>query len=480
MTMPFSKMVDTLSESMHKCKDASDLNKKVLAAEELSVHAGELGAHTARFTRIAWILTMLFLFLAILVFEGVLLFEAIETVLPPEMHRIIESVYYSSSIFTEDANVVLSDEVKLWLYCISGLVAIPAAFDVILAAKCRRTPVTVGKTAAKVKPNLPFEDSQWVWKNLDYVAKTLDSVRNELNPGHTIPFGTSLVLCILFLAPAEVMAFFTLEENILIVIIAGIICFLLCSVPFCLILILQLSVLTFFFTNRKSIKQAEELRREFLQNEAEYKRQCENARWHAREELGKELYAKATAGGIVDRDLLAQAAEKGNPQANLLIGKRILRRVEEEDLTSHEMSAVYKEAKEYLQHADRSSTPEGIILYAYTRLQTEWHNEYEWTKILRSVRMVDKAKLTEKYRRLYDEVEEWLIDKVDSARLAAKPSIEAVIQRMNSGSSGFGSGWDRMNDDLDAVQHAGEITRGYGEDWTGYDPETFPDSDDIW
>ena len=49
----------------------------------------------------------------------------------------------------------------------------------------------------------------------------------------------------------------------------------------------------------------------------------------------------------------------------------------------------------------------------------------------------------------------------------------------SGGSSDSDIDWD-LHDELDAIQHAMEITERYGEDWTGYDPEAPTDSSDIW
>lgn len=88
-------------------------------------------------------------------------------------------------------------------------------------------------------------------------------------------------------------------------------------------------------------------------------------------------------------------------------------------------------------------------------------------------------------------------EKEDRAKNARAPVHGAKFRGSGSfGSygSGYGSDWNRINDDLDALRHAGEITKTYGEDWIGYDaeapihdvealgpdPESFPDSSDIW
>lgn len=493
MAMTFSMAEKTLSKSIRKVQAESDLKKKALAVKELSVQAKNLGTHISRFARIAWLLDMLFLFFAVFVFCVVVLFEFIDGILPPKIYQIIEPIYNSEG-FTA--------EIKAWLYCILWLVAIPIVFDFILSAVCEHTSVTVEKTAAASKKSEDIPDDGR--EKLRYVEKTLDNVQSELNPANSVPLWIGGVLGILLMIPTGIVTCFACARrntstiiNLISTVLAGIILFLLILGIFYLIFWLKQHMLALFFSSWRSRRKARKLRDEFLTQLPKYKKQFdeedrqrkEEERRQKEEELerkryadlraGAELYKRATAGSIIDENIMAQAAEKGDPRANLYIGMQMLE--DADGLTTSGIVALYSKAKRYLKIANDAAIPDGIFLYMYAKVVTESHNEDDWRRILRRVREIRKSELSIACANVYDLLVSQLYDVINEAK-AASASLPRPLGGGGSGSysGSSGSESDRMHDDLDAVQRAMRITEQYGEDWKGYDPESFPDSGDIW
>lgn len=489
MAMTLSKKAKMLSESICKVKAESDFNRKALAAEKLLDPARALRMHTARFTRITWNLDMLFFLFAVLVFNAVVYFEGIENILPTELRQIIEPIYqsYQSS--------KLTNELRQWLYCILGLLALPVVFVIPLAVVCNHTSVTAGKSADGAKDRVPkkWDEAEDAQEKLSCVQDMLDDVQKELNPTNYLPVGISSVAIILFLLPAVVMTCYSVAtENAptifdrLLLILAGAVVLFLFLASLGLIFCLKQYILELFFSSWKCRKEAKELCDDFSKHRMEYKMQCDREQWLADQKVGAEIYKRATMGRTVDERLMAQAAEKHDPQANLYIGRKILERADAEGLTDREIAELCKKALHYLVG---NSIPDAKLLCALAQLYAEVHDEYGWTCILRDVRNIDKTKLSRGCRDIYDDVVDQLIYKIDSVKVVVFTSD--VVQALSGSSSGsYGSSggeWDRMNDDLDAVRRARGTTRRYGEDWSGYDaeapgpdPESFPDSSDIW
>lgn len=427
-------MTDQISESISKVKNAAGLDRKIRAARELLGQARDLGAHTARYARIAWLLDMLFLFFAILVFGAVMSFQFIKDILPPGLYQIIESVYQSSGF---------TDAVKAWLYCELGLLAVPVVFFIILSVICRHTPVTVGITADGTEDQPSEEpdgeedelDSVWryVWDQLDCYEKLLKDVNNELNPLEMIPFWPYYVLCLLFMgsAIADLYEYVAIEGGWgITAIIAGIIMFALLFGFFLLLVFLKLSVWMLFFSNGKSSTPAGELYNELRNHRQEYREQYEGEEQNRREEEkkrrrladleeGAELYKKAVQGETVDDDLMILAAEKGDPRASLYVGEQILMLIEDNGLTAREIAEYREDAKDYLKVAADAGIPDGIFMYAATQVMTEAHDENGWMEILRRIRAIDRTKLSEMCVNTYDMVVEQLVEAVDDAAARA-------------------------------------------------------------
>ena len=431
MAMTFSEKVNLLSESIHNVSGESDLNRKARAAEELLGRTGELESHTARFARIAWYLDMLFLLFLILTFCLVLLFDAIEDMIPPGLYQAIDSI-----------------DVNAFLYFLLGLVALPVIFDLILAVVCKHTAVTTGQTAGEGKAltpeepdgaeDLPDDVPNYVREKLRLVEDALNDVQNKLNPARALPAWPGYGLTILFMIPMTAVTVYAFAEakksslaELLAAILAAVILFLLSLGFIRLLLWLKLSVLTLLFSSWKSRRKAGNLRDEFSANLTKYREQCETeARRRKTEELerkrladlkeGAELYQRAVQGEDVDENLMILAAEKGDPRANLHIGSQILMLVEDSGLTDREIAEFREDARDYLKVAADAGIPDGIFLHASTQLMTEAHTADGWMEILRRVRALDKAKLSEACVETYDMVVELLVGAVNDAESRAE------------------------------------------------------------
>lgn len=430
MAAAFSKKVDQLSECIHKVSGESDLNRKALAAGELLDHARELGAHTTRFARIAYCLDMLSLLFLILIFCLAFLLDAAKDMIPPGLYQAIDSI-----------------DVNAFLYFLLGLVALPVVSDLILAVVCRHTPVTAGipDAAEGRTPETPGGEEgvpdnilEYVKEKLRHVEDALDNVQNELNPAYRLPIWLGHGLSILFMIPVTIVTVYTFLDmkkssllELFAAVLAAAILFLLFLGFIRLLLWLKLFVLTLFFSSWKSRRQAKKLRSEFSTNLTKYKEQCEHELWQRQaEELerqrladlaeGAELYQRAVQGGTVDENLMVLAAEKGDPQACLHIGKMIFMLVNDSRLTDREIAEFRKDARDYFKVAADAGIPDGIFLYSAAQMMTEAHDEDGWMEILRRIRALDKAKLSEICLDLYDMVVEQLVNAVNDAAARAR------------------------------------------------------------
>lgn len=152
---------------MRKVKAESDLNKKALAVKEMSLHTLNLGTHISRFARIAWILDMLFIFLAILIFSVVLILGAAKDFLPPGIWQMLDSS--------------LDVDFKGFLFFLLGLVAVPIVFDVILSVVCEHSSVTVEKTADGATAQAPEKSGEWhdedEWWEIVHNINSIDNAK---------------------------------------------------------------------------------------------------------------------------------------------------------------------------------------------------------------------------------------------------------------------------------------------------------------
>ena len=191
-----------LSKIIRKIDSESDLSKKVIAVSELSAQIEVQKVRTARFARFAWVLDMLFLLLAILVFNIALFYEYVKDyltdVLPAEICRMIEPV--SNALYADD--IILTDELKGWLYCLLGLVVLPVVFYVILAIVYNLSPKATAKPLNEVRTGTPEK------LKLRYMEETLENSWSELSSmvhsiyGFVLVLG--IILCVLATIPVAI------------------------------------------------------------------------------------------------------------------------------------------------------------------------------------------------------------------------------------------------------------------------------------
>lgn len=408
--MTYLQTEDMIEEGADGFRDAPGLEKKALAAEELLGRAQWLGVHTARFARTAWRIDMLFFCLALLVFYGVIFFGSLENILPPAVSRLLRPVHNAET---------LTREAMVWLYCVIGLTVIPLISDAILAIECKHTKVTVWNIAAGARS----ETSNAIQR----IKNALYGAHEELTPTSYLPPWTVYVAGALYLLPmtARVFAFggarepSTIGKLMLTVLICGGLLLLVFG-SFVLILWLKLFVLSLLFSSGRSKRELNDLIEDLPDYEEEFiiireRREAEEAEQKRLADLkeGAELYRKATAESTVNKVLLARAAEKGDPQANLEMGKNIVENVD--GLNRREVAALYEDAKKHFRVADAAGLPDGILMYASARLMTEAHDAMGWLNILRRLRTVERIQISMTLRSVYTKVRDQLIDRIKLA-----------------------------------------------------------------
>lgn len=410
MEMTYLETEEMIVDTAWKVSDTSDLDGKALAAEELLSQTEWLGVHTARFARSAWRLDMLFFCLALLVFYGVIFFGSLENILPSVVCQLLRPVYNAET---------LTREAKLWLYCVIGLTVIPLISDMILAIECKHTPVKVW--------NITDGTTNGTTNEIQRIKTALYGAHEELTPTSYLPPWTVYTVGVLYLIPmtVRVFAFVGARDTsgigklMLAILICGGLLLLVFGV-FVLILWIKLFVLSLLFSSGRSKRELNDLLEELPDYEEEFimiqeRREAEEAEQKRLADLkeGEELYRRATAEGTVNKVLLTRAAEKGDPQANLEMGKNIVENVE--GLNRREVAARYEDAKKHFRIADEANLPDGILMYASARLMTEAHDAMGWLNILRRLRTVDRIQVSMQHRSIYTKVRDQLIERIQIA-----------------------------------------------------------------
>ena len=405
-------MIEELADEV---MDAPDLEKKARTAEELLGWAEGLGVHTARFARIAWRVDMLFFVFALLVLYGALFFPRLKGFLPLAARQFLGAVHNAEGF---------TGEVKLWLYYVIGLTVAPLVSDIILGALSKRFLVTVRNTAAGA--------GNETYNVLQRIKIALYDAQGELNPTSYLSPWTVYGVGLFYLLPmtARILAFGGARDHstigkLLFVILGCGGLLLLAFGAFVLILWLKLLVLSLCFSSGSGKRALEEVIGELPEYEEEYRsiveaRQAEEAEQQRLADLkeGAELYRRATAEGTVNKVLLTRAAEKGDPRANLEMGKKIVENVD--GLNRREVAALYEDAKKHFRIADEADLPDGILMYASARLMTEAHDVMGWLNILRRLRTVDRIQVSMRLRGIYTKVRDQLIERIQLAMAHAE------------------------------------------------------------
>ena len=424
----YAQAADRLSERIHKFKDWSDPDGMVLAAGELYGQARELGAHTARYARLAYRLDMLFLFFAVLIFSLVLLMGVFVDRIPPEIIQALDS----------DLGAV---GLGAFLFLLLGPVILPTALCPVFAAASKRAEVRSVegeevRTSEKAGGAGTPPDS--VQGKLRRTEELLGKAVDGLDLREALPVGTGRALCVLFMIPMTVVILYSvmgmrvkLPTDYIAAVFTGAMMFLMFAGFFQAILWVKLRVLVLVFSNRKLGKEITALHDEFALNMLLYQRRFEEEERQRREEEtqrqrladlkeGAELYQRAAQGGTVDNDLMVLAAEKGDPQACLYVGEQIVMCIQDGGFTTSEIKEFYEDARDYFEVAAAAGLPDGIFWHAAAQVITESHDERGWTEILRRVRALDKAALSQACVNVYDLVMEQLVGLANDAAARAE------------------------------------------------------------
>lgn len=161
----------------------------------------------------------------------------------------------------------------------------------------------------------------------------------------------------------------------------------------------------------KARKAEEEKKRKEEERLAEEKRN---------KERGAELYAQATAGDEVDEDLLQQAADLGDPQACMIIGKRLMQDGASDLYTDAEQQSLMRQAAGYFKNTQ--DTPQGMLYWLRCRVRYEKNTKTEWQSMLRQLRNVkETGELSEEDVELCDTAIRALVQTVDKMVEQAPP-----------------------------------------------------------
>lgn len=394
-----------IEEIASAVRGAPGLDQKALAAEGLLDQARSLGTHTGRYARVAWCLDMLCFLVMTLFLCASMLPESFS----PGAYSVFEAFF----------GLLRIDDMADYLRLLLVLLMLPAAFDLILSAICKRTLVTVEPTAGS-----PGSGSA-----MQRIRSALYDAQGELNPTNFLPAWTVYLTGAIFMVGAAILLYsaVTARNRIRVsVVLAAIFLFFMSFLLFVAILWVKLLVLSLCFSSGSCKNELRELIEDDLPDyEAEFReseeaREAEQAEQKRLADLkeGAELYRKATAESTVNKVLLTRAAQKGDPRANLEIGKNIVENVD--GLNRREAAALYENAKKHFRIADEADLPDGILMYASARLMTEAHDALGWLNILRRLRSVERIDVSVKLRTFYTNVRDQLIERIKLAMAHAE------------------------------------------------------------
>lgn len=401
MEMTFSELSDLIEASAWRVSEVSGFDETALAAEELLGQAGALGRHTSGYARIAWCLDMACFLVMTLFLYGALLPEG-----------------STPGIFQAVFGLLRISDMAGYLRVLLILLLLPVVFDLILSAICKRTLVTV-------PPARPRSRGSNVMQR---IKNALYDAQGELNPTTYLPAWTVYVVGAVFMLSAARLLYSTVAAKSTIkvsVVLAAVFLFFFSFLLFVAILWVKLFVLSLCFSSGDCKRELNELLEEVPDYEEEFQEiEAEREAKEAEERLladlkeGEELYRRATAETTVNKVLLTRAAEKGDPRANLEIGKKMVENTD--GLNRREVAARYADAKKHFRIADEAGLPDGILMYASARLMTEAHDTMGWLNILRRLRSVERIEVSMKLRTFYTNVRDQLIERVKIAMAHAE------------------------------------------------------------
>ena len=132
-----------------------------------------------------------------------------------------------------------------------------------------------------------------------------------------------------------------------------------------------------------------------------------------RREQGAVLYAQATAGDEMDEELLQQAADLGDPQASMIIGKRLMQDGKSDLYTDAEKNALMEKAAGYFKNT--TDVPEGVLYWTVCKVKYESNTKATWQFMLKRLRnLKETSKLSEEDLELCDDTIRTLVRTIDS------------------------------------------------------------------
>lgn len=117
--------------------------------------------------------------------------------------------------------------------------------------------------------------------------------------------------------------------------------------------------------------------------------QKEQAKKQAAE--AKQLYERATESDTINVELMEQAAELGDPLANLYIAKQIMEEATSGAYTANERENEMRRAADYLHVAACANNREAELLELACRIQFESNSLFGWKSILAKLRQLKKS-----------------------------------------------------------------------------------------
>jgi hypothetical protein len=134
-----------------------------------------------------------------------------------------------------------------------------------------------------------------------------------------------------------------------------------------------------------------------------------------RKEKGAALYAQATAGDTLDEKLLKQAADMGDPQASMILGKRLMEKGNSGMYTDAEIYELMRQAAGYFENTSGpEGTPEGTLLWLCCRVKYESNTKSEWQAMLKQLRILkEHGDLSEENLELCDTTIRTVVQTID-------------------------------------------------------------------
>lgn len=169
--------------------------------------------------------------------------------------------------------------------------------------------------------------------------------------------------------------------------------------------------------------------------EEEQKRKEEERKAKEKAELlqkGRELYKQATAGEVIDEEIMQKAADLCDPNASLYVGVKMVSNSNIEGYTTSEIKDIYKRAKRYLRVASDANLPDGVFLYCNAVMMTESLQYSEAYDLLKSLRSVKKNELSKGLCDTYSSSLQKLVNLINDLEQKKEEEKERAMDRIRA------------------------------------------------